>query len=113
MFAAMDEDEELLYGAFLNSGARDAEMPNTEYADFNWKKCTLHVQPKPWRDFPSKARRKRNPQTTGSFRSLRSWFGRSKIGCESGMILPRTASVASEPCCIPRGMTPTREAQIK
>jgi hypothetical protein len=33
----------------LNSGVRDAEMQNTEYADFNWEKCTLHVQAKPWR----------------------------------------------------------------
>jgi hypothetical protein len=32
MFAAMDEEEKLLYGLFLNSGVRDAEMP--EYADF-------------------------------------------------------------------------------
>ena len=23
----------------LNSGVRDAEMQNTEYADFNWEKC--------------------------------------------------------------------------
>jgi len=26
-------------------------MQNTEYADFNWEKCTLHVQAKPWRHF--------------------------------------------------------------
>lgn len=37
------------YGLFLHSGIRDAEMQNTEYADFNREKCTLHVQPKPWR----------------------------------------------------------------
>jgi hypothetical protein len=36
MFAAMDDEEKLLYGLFLNSGVRDAEMQNTEYADFNW-----------------------------------------------------------------------------
>jgi integrase len=46
MFAAMDDEEKLRYGLFLNSGVRDAEMQNTEYADFNWEKCTLHVQPK-------------------------------------------------------------------
>ncbi len=31
----MDDEEKLLYGLFLNSGVRDAEMRNTEYADFN------------------------------------------------------------------------------
>jgi hypothetical protein len=35
IFAAIDEEEKPLYGLFLNSGARDAEMQNTEYADFN------------------------------------------------------------------------------
>lgn len=37
MFAVMDEDEKLLYGLFLNSGVRDAQMQDTEYADFNWE----------------------------------------------------------------------------
>lgn len=49
----MDEEEKLLYGLFLNSGVRDAEMQNTEYADFNWEKYTLHVQPKPGAPFPA------------------------------------------------------------
>ena len=49
----MDDEEKLLYGLFLNSGVRDAEMQNTEYADFNWEKCTLHVQPKAVAQFPS------------------------------------------------------------
>ena len=35
MLAVTDEEEEkLLNGLFLNSGVRDAEMQNTEYADF-------------------------------------------------------------------------------
>jgi len=59
MFAVMDEEEKLLYGLFLNSGMRDAEMQNTEYADFNWEKCTLHVQPKPWRHFRLKGKKKK------------------------------------------------------
>jgi integrase len=59
MFAVMDEEEKLLYGLFLNSGVRDAEMQNTEYADFNWEKCTLHVQPKPWRHFRLKGKKKK------------------------------------------------------
>ena len=59
MFAAMDDEEKLLYGLFLNSGLRDAEMQNTEYADFNWEKCTLHVQPKPWRKFRLKGKSKK------------------------------------------------------
>src|SRR5215469_14204339 len=59
MFAAMDEEEKLLYGLFLNSGVRDAEMQNTEYTDFNWEKCTLHVQPKPWRHFRLKGKKKK------------------------------------------------------
>jgi hypothetical protein len=58
MFAAMDDEEKLLYGLFLNSGVRDAEMQNTEYADFNWEKCTLHVQPKPSREFRLKGKSK-------------------------------------------------------
>jgi integrase len=49
----------LLSGLFLNSGVRDAEMQNTEYADFNWEKCTLHVQPKPWRKFRLKGKSKK------------------------------------------------------
>jgi integrase len=59
MFAAMDDEEKLLYGLFLNSGVRDAEMQNTEYADFNWEKCTLHVQAKPWRHFRLKGKSKK------------------------------------------------------
>jgi integrase len=59
MFAAMDDEEKLLFGLFLNSGVRDAEMQNTEYADFNWEKCTLHVQPKPWRHFCLKGKSKK------------------------------------------------------
>jgi integrase len=59
MFAAMDDEEKLLYGLFLNSGVRDAEIQNTEYADFNWEKCTLHVQPKVWRKFRLKGKSKK------------------------------------------------------
>jgi integrase len=55
----MNDKEKLLYGLFLNSGVRDAEMQNTEYADFNWEKCTLHVQPKPWRKFRLKGKSKK------------------------------------------------------
>jgi integrase len=53
MFTAIDDEEKLLYGLFLNSGVRDAEMQNTEYTDFNREKCTLHVQPKAWRKIPT------------------------------------------------------------
>ncbi len=59
LFSAMDEEEKLLYSLFLNSGVRDAEMQNTEYADFNWVKHTLHVQPKPWRNFRLKGKKKK------------------------------------------------------
>jgi hypothetical protein len=45
--------------SFLNSGVRDAEMQNTEYADLNWEKCALHVQPKPWRHFRLKGKKKK------------------------------------------------------
>jgi hypothetical protein len=34
-------------------------MQNTEYADFNWEKCTLHVQPKAWRKFRLKGKSKK------------------------------------------------------
>lgn len=37
------------------------EMQNTEYADFNWEKCTLHIQPKPWRKLRLKGRTRKNP----------------------------------------------------
>src|SRR5437660_8535903 len=59
MFAAMDDEQKLLYGLFLNSGVRDAEMQNTEYADFKWEKCTLHVQPKAWRKLRLKGKSKK------------------------------------------------------
>jgi integrase len=59
MFASMNEEEKLLYGMFLNSGVRDGEMQNTEYADFNWEKYTLHIQPKPWRHFRLKGKKKK------------------------------------------------------
>jgi hypothetical protein len=59
MFAAIDDEEKLLYGLFLNSGVWDAEMQNTENADFNWEKCTLHVQAKPWRHFRLKGKSKK------------------------------------------------------
>lgn len=58
LFGAMDDEEKLLYGLFLNSGCRDAEVQNTEYADFSWTKNTLHVQPKPWRNFRLKGKKK-------------------------------------------------------
>lgn len=70
MFAAMDEEEKLLYGLFLNSGMRDAEMQNTEYADFNWEKCTLHVQPKPWRHFRLKGKKKKKSAKDASVSGL-------------------------------------------
>jgi integrase len=59
MFEAMDDEEKLFYGLFLNSGVRDGEIQNTEYADFNWEKCTLHVQPKPWRHFRLKGKKRK------------------------------------------------------
>jgi integrase len=59
MLAAMAEEEKLLYGLFLNSGVRDAEMQNTENAEFNWEKCTLHVQSEPWRHFRLKGKMKK------------------------------------------------------
>jgi integrase len=59
LFGAMDEEERLLYSLFLNSGVRDAEMQNMEYDDFNWEKCTLHVQPKPWWNFRLKGKKKK------------------------------------------------------
>jgi integrase len=59
MFVLMDDEEKVLYGLFLNSGLRDAEMQNTEYSDFNWEKCTLQVQPKPWRKFRLKGKSKK------------------------------------------------------
>ena len=59
MLAAMDHEQKLLYGLFLNSSVRNAEMQNTEYADCNWEKCTLHVQPKPWRHFRLKGKKKK------------------------------------------------------
>lgn len=34
-------------------------MQNTEYADSSWEKCTLHVQPKPWRHFCLKDKKKK------------------------------------------------------
>jgi integrase len=34
-------------------------MQNTECADFNWEKCTLHVQPKAWRKFRLKGKSKK------------------------------------------------------
>jgi hypothetical protein len=68
MFGAMDDEEKLLYGLFLNSGVRDAEMQNTEYADFNWEKCTLHVQAKPWRHFRLKGKSKKKSAKDRSIR---------------------------------------------
>jgi integrase len=54
-----EPEEKLLCGLFLNPGVGDAEMQNTEYADFNWEKCTLHVQAKPWRHFRLKGKSKK------------------------------------------------------
>ena len=76
IFAVMNEEEKLVYGLFLNSGVRDAEMQNTEYADFNWEKGTLHVQPKPWRKFRLKGKSKKKSPRTDSSQSRRSSFGR-------------------------------------
>lgn len=58
MFAVMDKEEALWCSLFLNSGCRDAEVQNTEYADFSWEKNTLHVQAKPGRNFRLKGKKK-------------------------------------------------------
>ena len=39
----MDDEEKLLCGLFLNSGVRDAEMQNREYADFNCGECLTRL----------------------------------------------------------------------
>src|SRR5262249_15324300 len=44
-------------------------MQNTEYADFNWEKRTLHVQRKPWRHFRVKGKKK-NKSAKDSFISI-------------------------------------------
>src|SRR5215469_14933614 len=59
MFAAMDEEEKLLYGLFLNSGVRDAEMQNTEYADFTGKNAHCTSSRSRGATSASRARRKR------------------------------------------------------
>jgi hypothetical protein len=46
-------------GVFFSSGVRDGEMQNTEYADFNRERRTLHVQRKPWRHFGIKGKKKK------------------------------------------------------
>jgi len=62
MFAAMDHEGKLLYGLFLNSGVRDAEMQNTEYADFQLGKmhaaCSAQAgTPSPTHSFRSWVRK--------------------------------------------------------
>ena len=96
MFAVMDEQEKLLYGLFLNSGVRDAEMQNTEYADFNWKNARCTCSLNRGAISVSKARRKRNRRRTDSFRSRRSSCGRSRTECESGMPSLTTWSFQTE-----------------
>jgi hypothetical protein len=55
-------------------------MQNLDYADINWEKCTLHVQPKPWRNFRLKGKKKKEVLRTGSFRFRPGWWGKSKRG---------------------------------
>jgi len=54
MFVLMDDEEKVLYGLFLNSGLRDAEMQNTEYRSRGERSG-------------SRARARRNPPRTDSF----------------------------------------------
>jgi len=60
MFAAIDDEEKLLYGLFLNSGVRDAEMQNTEYADLNWEKSRCTFSRRRGASSGSRARVRRN-----------------------------------------------------
>jgi len=78
IFAAMDEEEKLLYGLFLNSGIRDAEMQNTEYADFNWENARCTFSRSHGGSSVLRARARRNQPKTDSFRSQQSWFGKLK-----------------------------------
>jgi hypothetical protein len=55
----MDEEEKLLYGLFLNSGVRDAEMQNTEYADFNLGEMHAARSAESWRKFRLKGKSKK------------------------------------------------------
>jgi hypothetical protein len=78
MFAAMDDEEKLLYGLFLNSGVRDAEMQNTEYADFTGRNARFKYRRSLGAIFVSRARARRNPPRTDSFRFPQSLSGKSK-----------------------------------
>ena len=68
MFAATDDEEKLLYGLFLNSGVRDAEMQNTEYADLTGRNARCTSSQSRGESSASRARARRNVLRTDSFR---------------------------------------------
>jgi hypothetical protein len=79
MFAAMDDEEKLLYGLFLNSGVRDAEMQNTEYTQISIgrnARCTFSRSR--GGSSGSKGKARRNLLRTDSFRFRQSWCGKTK-----------------------------------
>ena len=60
LFALMHAEERLVYSFFLNSGCREQEVANVEYADLLFSEHLLHVCPKPERGFRLKSKNNRN-----------------------------------------------------
>jgi hypothetical protein len=78
MFAAMDDEEKLLYGLFLNSGVRDAEMQNTDTQTSTGRNSRCTFSRRRGVSSVSRARARKNQPRTDSFRFRQTWFGKSK-----------------------------------
>jgi integrase len=60
LWASCTPDEELLYKFFLWSMGREQEVAHTEVSDLNFFDNTVHICPKPHRNYRLKSKRNRN-----------------------------------------------------
>jgi hypothetical protein len=78
MFAAMNDEERLLYGLFLNSGVRMQKCRTRNTQTSTERNAHCMFSRRRGVSSVSRARARRNPPRTDSFRFRQSWFGKSR-----------------------------------
>jgi integrase/recombinase XerD len=80
LFAAMDEEQTLLYKFFLGTGCRDREVAFAEWSDIDLANYTYHVRAKPDAGFTLKSHESRSVVMPNSLVKLLENANR-KVGC--------------------------------
>jgi integrase len=95
LWASCMPDEELLYKFFLWSMGREQEVANTEVGDLDFTNNTVHICPKPHRNYRLKSKRNRNgnvgdryvPIHASLMARLKEYIGRKKLR-EGDLLFP-------------------------